>query len=170
MDVSFTAFPTGDVRDPEAYKTAIDALKPGDAITIFTPDTTHFPIALYAIQRKIHVLITKPATKTLEDHLALIKEADKQGVFVYVEHHKRQARSFDLPILYLEPLRLTLEIGMTRRTQMPGQRRSSWVTSTIFTLTCRSQSLSSKPSKHGLERTLIFPTISTPTTWISTRP
>lgn len=89
LDVSFTSFPAGDTRDPEAYKAAIDTLKPGDAITIFTPDTTHFPIALYAIKRKIHVLITKPATKTLEDHLTLIEEADKQGVFVYVEHHKR---------------------------------------------------------------------------------
>ncbi|KAI5838459.1 hypothetical protein DFP73DRAFT_565065 [Morchella snyderi] len=89
LDVSFTAFPAGDARDPEAYKAAIDALKPGDAITIFTPDTTHFPIALYAIQRGIHVLVTKPATKTLEDHLKLIEEADKHGVFVYVEHHKR---------------------------------------------------------------------------------
>lgn len=109
LDVSFTAFPVGDTRDSEAYKTAIDALKPGDAITIFTPDTTHFPIALYAIKRKIHVLITKPATKTLEDHLTLIKEADKQGVFVYVEHHKRQARSFlTLPALNCEALQLTL--------------------------------------------------------------
>jgi D-galacturonate reductase len=89
LDVAFTAYPEGEKRDPEAYKTAIDALKPGSAITIFTPDTTHFEIALYAIQRKIHVLITKPATKTLEHHYKLIEEAEKYGVFVFVEHHKR---------------------------------------------------------------------------------
>lgn len=68
---------------------AIDALEPGSAITIFTPDTTHFPIALYAIQRGIHVLITKPATKLLSHHLTLLEEARKKGVFVYIEHHKR---------------------------------------------------------------------------------
>ncbi|KAL7271226.1 hypothetical protein RUND412_006029 [Rhizina undulata] len=89
LDVSFTAFPSTPTSDPEAYKSAIDALSPGDAITIFTPDTTHFPIALYAIQRGIHVLITKPATKTLQDHHTLLLEAEKHKVFVYIEHHKR---------------------------------------------------------------------------------
>ncbi|KAI5803627.1 hypothetical protein DFH27DRAFT_622137 [Peziza echinospora] len=89
LDTAFTAYPKTATSDPEAYIEAIDALSPGDAITIFTPDTTHFPIALYAIRKKIHVLITKPATKTLEDHITLIEEARKHGVFVYVEHHKR---------------------------------------------------------------------------------
>ncbi|KAI5301568.1 hypothetical protein KEM56_001591 [Ascosphaera pollenicola] len=89
LDVSFTSFPADDQTDPDAYKAAIDALAPGSAITIFTPDTTHYPIALYAIQRKIHVLITKPATKLLAHHLHLLEEARKNGVFVYIEHHKR---------------------------------------------------------------------------------
>ncbi|KXJ93029.1 hypothetical protein Micbo1qcDRAFT_146069 [Microdochium bolleyi] len=89
LDTSFDSFPANDARDPEAYKAAIDALKAGDAITIFTPDPTHFPIALYAIERGIHVMITKPAVKTLEHHLALIEAARKHNVFVYIEHHKR---------------------------------------------------------------------------------
>ncbi|KAL3417521.1 oxidoreductase family protein [Phlyctema vagabunda] len=89
LDTSFDSYPANDKRDAEAYKTAIDALSPGDAITIFTPDTTHYPIALYAIERKIHVLITKPAVKTLEHHQALLAAAEKAGVFVYIEHHKR---------------------------------------------------------------------------------
>ncbi|KAK3068000.1 hypothetical protein LTR53_014759 [Teratosphaeriaceae sp. CCFEE 6253] len=89
LDTSFDSFPGNDARDPEAYKTAIDALAPGDAITIFTPDPTHYPIALYAIERKIHVMITKPAVKLLSEHQHLLAEARKQGVFVYIEHHKR---------------------------------------------------------------------------------
>ncbi|KAK6359753.1 hypothetical protein TWF696_000894 [Orbilia brochopaga] len=89
LDVSFKSFPADNVVDADAYKAAIDQLKPGDAITIFTPDTTHYPIALYAIQRKIHVLLTKPATKTIEEHQHLIRESRKYGVFVFVEHHKR---------------------------------------------------------------------------------
>lgn len=89
LDVSFDSYPADNTTDPEAYKTAIDALPPGSAITIFTPDTTHYPIALYAIQRRMHVLITKPATKLLEHHLTLLAEARKHGVFVYIEHHKR---------------------------------------------------------------------------------
>ncbi|KAL2151948.1 hypothetical protein VTH82DRAFT_5132 [Thermothelomyces myriococcoides] len=89
LDTSFESYPADDVVDPEAYKKAIDALSPGDAITIFTPDTTHYPIALYAIERGIHVLITKPAVKLLEHHLSLLEAAEKHGVYVYVEHHKR---------------------------------------------------------------------------------
>lgn len=89
LDVSFDSYPANDQRDPEAYKAAIDALRPGDAITIFTPDTTHYPIALYAIHRGIHVLVTKPAVKHLHEHQHLLAESRKHNVFVYVEHHKR---------------------------------------------------------------------------------
>ena len=89
LDTSFDSYPDDNVKDPNSYKTAIDALKPGDAITIFTPDTTHYPIALYAIERGIHVMITKPAVKLLEHHIALIEAAEKHGVYVYIEHHKR---------------------------------------------------------------------------------
>ncbi|KAF2210876.1 hypothetical protein CERZMDRAFT_113031 [Cercospora zeae-maydis SCOH1-5] len=89
LDTSFDSFPANDQSDPEAYKSAIDALSPGDAITIFTPDPTHYPIALYAIRKGIHVMITKPAVKQLKEHQHLIEESRKRNVFVYVEHHKR---------------------------------------------------------------------------------
>jgi D-galacturonate reductase len=88
--VSFVSYPSDDTaRDPDAFKEAIDKLSPGDAVTIFTPDPTHYPMALYAIQRGIHVLVTKPAVLTLEHHQSLMTEARKHKVFVYVEHHKR---------------------------------------------------------------------------------
>jgi D-galacturonate reductase len=89
LDTSFKSYPDENAKDPDAYKKAIDELKKGDAITIFTPDPTHYPIALYAIERGIHVMITKPAVKLLEHHLALLEAAQKHGVYVYVEHHKR---------------------------------------------------------------------------------
>ncbi|KXT14692.1 hypothetical protein AC579_6371 [Pseudocercospora musae] len=89
LDTSFDSFPPDHQRNPEAYKAAIDALSPGDAITIFTPDPTHYPIALYAIRKKLHVMITKPAVKHLSEHQHLLKEARQHNVFVYIEHHKR---------------------------------------------------------------------------------
>ena len=89
LDTSFDSFPGNEERDPEAYKKAIDKLEKGDAITIFTPDPTHYPIALYAIQRGIHVMITKPAVKLLKEHQHLLAESRKHNVFVYIEHHKR---------------------------------------------------------------------------------
>ncbi|EXJ92551.1 oxidoreductase [Capronia epimyces CBS 606.96] len=89
LDVSFQSFPADDRADADAYKTAIDALPPGSAVTIFTPDSTHYEIARYAIEHGQHVLLTKPATKLLSEHLALLALAQKHRVFVYVEHHKR---------------------------------------------------------------------------------
>lgn len=70
-------------------KQAIDALEPGDAITVFTPDSTHFPIAEYALRRGVHVLLTKPAVQKLDDHLRLSAIASESGALCYIEHHKR---------------------------------------------------------------------------------
>ncbi|KAG6131558.1 hypothetical protein E4U38_003895 [Claviceps purpurea] len=89
LDTSFESFPPNDQIDPDAYKAAIDALNPGDAITVFTPDPTHYPIALYAIERGIHVLLTKPAVKQLDHHQELVRRAREKGVYVFIEHHKR---------------------------------------------------------------------------------
>ena len=90
LDCSFQSYPADDVKQSEAYKTAIDSMKPGSCVIIFTPDPTHFPIALYAIQHRMHVLITKPAVQTVEHHRLLMQEAGKNNVLVMVEHHKRE--------------------------------------------------------------------------------
>jgi hypothetical protein len=71
-----------------ADKAAIDKVSAGDVITIFTPDPTHFDIAKYAIERNIHVLVTKPAVMTLEHHRELVELAQKHKVLVMVEFHK----------------------------------------------------------------------------------
>jgi D-galacturonate reductase len=44
---------------------------------------------LYAIERGIHVLVTKPATQLLSHHNELIVAARKHNVVCFVEHHKR---------------------------------------------------------------------------------
>ncbi|KAF8446105.1 hypothetical protein L210DRAFT_3474512 [Boletus edulis BED1] len=89
MATSFDEFPKDGKHDPEAYKQAIDGMSPGDAVVIFTPDNTHYSISLYAIERGIHVLVTKPATQLLSHHNALIAAARKHNVVCFVEHHKR---------------------------------------------------------------------------------
>ena len=60
LDVSCGTFPDDKVeKDYDAYKQAIDTqLVRGDFITIFTPDDTHFDIALYAIEKGIHVMVS----------------------------------------------------------------------------------------------------------------
>ena len=42
-------FPKDDESDPGAFVNAIKQFNAGDAVTIFTPDDTHFQIALEAI-------------------------------------------------------------------------------------------------------------------------
>ncbi|CAF3314672.1 unnamed protein product [Rotaria socialis] len=89
MDLTMDWWPGDDVVDTRAYIQALDAFKPGDACVIFTPDDTHFDMALEAIRRGIHVMITKPAVKTLAEHRQLYEEAKKKNVLVMIEVHKR---------------------------------------------------------------------------------
>jgi len=90
LDVAFDSFPADDVqRDADAYQLALETLEPGDAVTVFTPDDTHFDIALAAIERGCHVLIAKPLVKTLAEHLQLLEAARKRNVLVAMEVHKR---------------------------------------------------------------------------------
>lgn len=90
MDVSFSSFPgDGEPSDAQAYLKALDRLRPGDLVTVFTPDDTHFKIALDAVERGLHVLIAKPITKSLEEHLELAEAAEQNDVLVAMEVHKR---------------------------------------------------------------------------------
>jgi D-galacturonate reductase len=88
-DLSFTSYPADGETDPRAYERALDSLPKGSAVIIFTPDDTHYDIALAAVRRGMHVLVTKPCVKTLEHHTALVSAAEEAGVLVAVEVHKR---------------------------------------------------------------------------------
>eukprot|EP00271_Cylindrocystis_brebissonii_P003773 TRINITY_DN15026_c0_g1_i1.p1 TRINITY_DN15026_c0_g1~~TRINITY_DN15026_c0_g1_i1.p1 ORF type:complete len:406 (-),score=60.89 TRINITY_DN15026_c0_g1_i1:204-1421(-) len=90
MDLTLETFPPdGTPFAPESYKAAILSMKAGDMVTIFTPDDTHFDIAMAAIEHGLHVLVAKPAVKTLAHHLQLCEAAKRKGVLVAVEFHKR---------------------------------------------------------------------------------
>lgn len=52
-------------------------------------DDTHFTIALAAIERGLHVLLTKPLVKTLDEHYKLFEAARRKGVLLVCEVHKR---------------------------------------------------------------------------------
>lgn len=68
---------------------ALDTFDPGDACTVFTPDDTHFDIAMEAVKRGMHAIVTKPVVKTLREHRLLHEAAREAGVLVMVEVHKR---------------------------------------------------------------------------------
>jgi D-galacturonate reductase len=72
--------PADDVQDdPDAYLRAMALMKPGDACIIFTPDDTHAPIATAALKHGLHVLVAKPAVRTLAEHRALAALARAGG-------------------------------------------------------------------------------------------
>jgi D-galacturonate reductase len=89
MDLTCDTFPADDQVDPAAYKSAVQDFAPGDVAIIFTPDDTHFDIALECIHHGMHVMVTKPIVQTLDQHQKLAKAAEEKGVLVAVEVHKR---------------------------------------------------------------------------------
>lgn len=90
FDLGFEGYPNEDVqRDPNAYKAALEKMIAGDVVIVFTPDDTHFEIALAAVKRGCHVLIAKPIVKTVEQHLELMKSARDNNCLVAMEVHKR---------------------------------------------------------------------------------
>lgn len=57
-----------------------------DAIVISTPVSTHFPLAMEALQAGKHVLVEKPMTTSSEDALRLIDEAYRRDLVLMVDH------------------------------------------------------------------------------------
>jgi D-galacturonate reductase len=90
MDIQFDSYPADDVpRDGNAYRQALDTMQPGDSVIVFTPDDTHYQIAIEAIEKGMHVLIAKPIVKTVDEHLSLMRKATEKGVIAAMEVHKR---------------------------------------------------------------------------------
>ncbi|KAG2393593.1 hypothetical protein C9374_007124 [Naegleria lovaniensis] len=83
-------FPADSVaKDIHAYREGLRRLNKGDVVFIFTPDHTHFEIALECINSGMHVLVAKPLVQKLEHHYELINAIRKEHVLVGVEVHKR---------------------------------------------------------------------------------
>ncbi|MBX9255268.1 Gfo/Idh/MocA family oxidoreductase [Desmonostoc muscorum CCALA 125] len=57
-----------------------------DAVAIATPVSTHFQLALAALQAGKHVLVEKPMTTTSEQAIRLIEEAKKRNLVLMVDH------------------------------------------------------------------------------------
>jgi predicted dehydrogenase len=57
-----------------------------DAIAIATPVSSHFDLAMQALQAGKHVLIEKPMTATTEQAMQLMAEADRRKLTILVDH------------------------------------------------------------------------------------
>lgn len=57
-----------------------------DAVAVATPVTSHFPLALQALQAGKHVFVEKPFTATVEEGERLVEEAEKRRLTLMVDH------------------------------------------------------------------------------------
>jgi predicted dehydrogenase len=57
-----------------------------DAVAIATPVSSHFDLALRALQAGKHVFVEKPMTATAEQAQRLVDEADRRGLILAVDH------------------------------------------------------------------------------------
>ena len=57
-----------------------------DVVAVATPVSSHYDLALKALQAGKHVFIEKPMTATAAQAQALLDEADKRGLIVGVDH------------------------------------------------------------------------------------
>lgn len=60
-----------------------------DALVIAAPTTAHVPLALGAIRRGIAILVEKPLAPTIDEAMAILREARATGVPVQVGHVER---------------------------------------------------------------------------------
>jgi len=57
-----------------------------DAVAIATPVSTHFSLALAALQAGKHVWLEKPMTQSTDEAQTLLEEAEKRGLTLHVDH------------------------------------------------------------------------------------
>lgn len=60
-----------------------------DGISIATPTQDHFPLAMKALDRGLHVFIEKPITNTVSEAEALVEAAARTGKVVMIGHIER---------------------------------------------------------------------------------
>lgn len=57
-----------------------------DAVVIATPVSSHFALAMEALRANKHVLVEKPMTSTVDEGERLVREADRRGLTLMVDH------------------------------------------------------------------------------------
>lgn len=76
---------------PNAFSDYKDMMDSGelDAVHICTPNNTHFEIAMYALEKGLHIICEKPFMHTLEEARTVVKKANDKHVSNAVNFHNR---------------------------------------------------------------------------------
>ena len=74
---------------PELYKTALEDAGENNIAFIALPDQMHYGAIREALERNLHVISVKPLVLNYKQSLELEALAEKKGLFIGVEYHKR---------------------------------------------------------------------------------
>ncbi len=97
----------------KAYSDYKEILGLVDAVSIASPTQTHFEISRDFLKEKVHVLVEKPMTRTLEQAEELVRLAKENEVKLQVGHVERfnpavmEIASRNLQPVFIEALRLS---------------------------------------------------------------
>src|SRR6056297_304954 len=73
----------------KSFSSIKELLEEVDAVNIATPTTTHYDIALQAIEAGKHILIEKPITNKIDEANEILKKAKEKKLIVQVGHIER---------------------------------------------------------------------------------
>lgn len=89
----FKAFPSlseaPDRNFPDLYKEVISKMQPRQAVVVAVPDHLHYGVVKEVLKQNQHVLCVKPLALKYEHAKEIEEIAEKRGLFVGVEYHKR---------------------------------------------------------------------------------
>ncbi|HOW17707.1 MAG TPA: Gfo/Idh/MocA family oxidoreductase [Phycisphaerae bacterium] len=102
-----------------------------DGVAVVTPDPTHLPIVLDALEAGCHVLVEKPMDVTVEGCEKMVAAARRKGLLLQVDFHKR----FDPYHTALRDAVAAGQLGtplygyawMENRTEVPRDWWPAWV-------------------------------------------
>ncbi|HFL3236661.1 TPA: Gfo/Idh/MocA family oxidoreductase [Clostridioides difficile] len=75
--------------DVEGFKDYKELLGKVDAVSIVTPTSTHFEIAMFFLENRVNVLLEKPITQEIDDAEKLIEVSEKMGGKLAIGHIER---------------------------------------------------------------------------------
>ena len=73
----------------KSFSSLEDLMEEVDAINIATPTTTHYDIAMKAIDKDLHILLEKPITNTIDEAEEILQAARDKNLTVQVGHIER---------------------------------------------------------------------------------
>jgi D-galacturonate reductase len=86
----FAIAPTeGDDPQPKLYREFLGRLAPRQLVVVATPDQLHFEHVMAALEHDQHVCCVKPLVLTARESAIIEAEAQRRGLLVAIEYHKR---------------------------------------------------------------------------------